>query len=139
MGLLAIVDAIVADVPIPDGTVRDITGADPSPYEAGMLYGWPSVDRFVPDGTGGMDEARFTLRLAVCVDAAEGPGLPRDRDVSEVLDAAVVAIRGWVAGHRASGGLWEWLQLDAANYDDIRGSDYRGVRLDLSGYRELED
>lgn len=137
-GLLAIVDAIVDAVPIGDSMSRDTTGSEPSPYTGGVLYGWPVVDRFVPDGTGGLDEGRYSLRLAYCVPAIEGPGLLRDRTVSEALDAAVVDIRAWVAANRASD-LWEWLQVDAANYDDIRGSDYRGVRLDLSGYRELED
>lgn len=139
MSLLAVVDKIVAEVTAPAGITRDDTGADPSPYAADTLYGWPVVDRFVPTGTGGMDEGRFLMRLAITVAAAEGPGLVRERSASEALDAAVDGVRSWVAAHRSSSGLWESLQVDAANHDDIRGEGYRGVRLDLSGYRLMED
>lgn len=139
MSLLPIVDAIVADVTLPDGITRDDAGAEPSPYVADTLYGWPVVDRFVAIDTGATDEGRFALRLAICVAALEGPGLPRERAVSEALDAAVDDVRSWVAANRASAGLWEWLQVDAANHDDIRGEGYRGVRFDLSGYRLMED
>lgn len=137
-GLLGIVDAVVASVPVATGFSRDTTGAEPSPFQPDTLHGWPGVDTFTPVDTGATDEARFTLSLAYCVAADEGPGLERDREVSEHLDEAVVAIRAWVAAHRAAAGLWEWLAVSTATYDAIRGATYRGVRIDLTGYRQME-
>jgi hypothetical protein len=138
-GLLEVVDAVVAAVPVATGFARDTTGAEPSPFQPDTLHGWPGVDRFTAIDTGGTDQGDFTFSLAYCVAAEEGPGLERGREVSEHLDEAVGAIRSWVAGHRAVAGLWEWLGVTSATYDAIRGHDYRGVRIDLAGYRQMED
>lgn len=138
-GLLEIVDAVVASVPVVTGFTRDTTGAEPSPFQPDTLHGWPGVDRFTAMDTGGTDEGRFTFSLAYCARAEEGPDLPRSREVSEHLDEAVGAIRSWVASHRVAAGLWEWLTVTSATYDAIRGLDYRGVRIDLAGYRQMED
>lgn len=138
-GLLEIVDAVVASVPVAAGFTRDTTGAEPSPFQPNTLHGWPGVDTFTVVDSGGTDQGDFTFSLAYCVAAQEGPDLERDRSVSEHLDEAVGAIRAWVAAHRAAAGLWDWLAVTSATYDAIRGLEYRGVRIDLAGNRLMED
>lgn len=141
MTLLPIVDAIRANVPVPDDTVRDDSGAAPIPYEPGCLYVWGRTDVRTQTGDGSMERSDFNVRLAITVPAFETAEMPRDRSVTEALDRALGAISAWVIGHRAtspSGDLWGLLRIASIDHEAIRGPEYRGALVDLTGWRFIE-
>lgn len=136
MAMLPVVDEISAEVTVGTGITRDGTGAQPSEYQAGRLYVWPGIDRRAVEGDGTVDDSRFTVELAYTVQTDETPDSGRDREVSEALDEAADGIAKWVREHRANE-LWHHLQVDAIDYDSLNGLMYRGVRMTLSGMREV--
>ena len=137
MGMLDVVDTIVAAVTVPTGTTRDGTGARPAEYEPDTLYGWSVSDRRAVEGDGTVDDSRFQVILALTVASAEDADTGRDRTVSETLDDAADVIAEWVREHRANE-LWHHLQVDAIDFDALHGFDYRAVRITLSGMREVQ-
>ena len=136
MAMLPIVDHIRANATVPAGTARDTAAAAPAAYVADTFYAWPGVDRRVVEGDGTVDDSRFTVELALTVAADETPDVGRDRAVSVALDDGADDLAAWVRGNRANE-LWDHLQVDQIVYDELRGLEYRGVRLTLSGFREV--
>lgn len=142
MGMLAVVDRIVADVPVPTGTTRDGAASMPSPFLADTLYGWPLVEARRP--TGDLDRSDFGVRLALIASAPEGPGLLRSREVSELLDDGSDAIAAWVLANRIGPtvgdvSLWGQLRVARIDHDALRLTDARGVLIDLAGWRFIEE
>lgn len=144
MGLLAVVDRIVAQVPVPSGTARDTAAAAPSPFEAGTLYGWATQEIREPTGDATIERGDFAVRLAITVAAAEDPGQPRDRTVSVALEAAAEDIAAWVVANRIGPALddgthlWGHLRVARIEPDAIRGDAYRGHFIDLTGWRFID-
>lgn len=138
MGMLPVVDAIRAAVPGGGGMTRDTTGSRPIEFAPGTLYAWPGTDRRVVEGDGSVDDSRFTVELAYTVPAEEDLDVGRARAVSEALDDAADAIAAWVRDHRArEDALWHHLQVDSIDFDELTGLEHRGVRMTLSGMREV--
>lgn len=138
MGMLPIVDAIRAAVPVGSGMTRDTTGSSPIEFAAGTLYAWPGKDRRDVVGDGSVDDSRFTVELAYTVAADEDLDVGRTRAVSDALDDAADAIAEWVREHRArEDALWHHLQVDSIDFDELKGLEHRGVRMTLSGMREV--
>jgi len=103
-----------------------------------MLYVWPAADRRGVEGDGSVDDSRFTVELAYTLATDETPDTGRDRDISEALDDAADAIAAWVRDHRArEDALWHHLQVDSIDFDELKGLEHRGVRMTLSGMREV--
>ena len=141
MSLLPIVDAIRANVPVPDDTERDDSGATPIPYLPGYLYAWGRNDARAQTGEGSMERSDFALRVAITVPAFETAQVGRDREATVALEAAVSGIAGWVLAHRATspaGDLWGLLRVVLIDYEAIRGPEYRGALLDIAGWRFIE-
>lgn len=136
MTMLPIVDEIAAEVPVGTGITRDGTASRPAEYWPDMLYAWAATDRRDVEGDGSVDDSRFTVELAYTVATDETPDTGRDREVSEALDEAADAIAEWVRDNRANE-LWNHLQVDQINFDELKGLEHRGVRLTLSGMREV--
>lgn len=138
MGMLGVVDAILDALPVGTGVTRDTSGARPPAYQADMLYVWPGVDRRAVEGDGSVDDSRFTVELAYTLASDETPDTGRERAISEALDDAADAIAEWVREHRArEDALWHHLQVDSIDFDELKGLEHRGVRLTLSGMREV--
>lgn len=138
MAMLPIVDAIRATVPVGAATTRDTTGSRPAEYWPDMLYVWPGTDRRVVEGDGTVDDSRFTVEIAYTMATDENPDTGRDRTVSEALDAAADDIAEWVRANRANE-LWHHLQVEQIDHDELKGLEHRGVRMTLSGMREVMD
>lgn len=141
MGMAPIVDAIRDAVPVPSGVTRQDGLREPAIYRSGRLYAWPGVEVRVEEGDGSLDRGDFTLSLAVTIVVPrEGDSGP-DRDSSLTLDDAADDIAEWVRDNRVSGDedprLWEDLQVSRIDYAALHGQDWAGVRLDLSGYRQI--
>ncbi len=138
MGMLGVVDVIRAALPVGTGVTRDTSGARPPEYEADTLYAWPGVDRRAVEGDGSVDDSRFTVELAYTLATDETPDTGRERAISVALDDAADAIAEWVREHRArEDALWHHLQVDSIDFDELKGLEHRGVRLTLSGMREV--
>jgi hypothetical protein len=136
MAMLPIVDEIAAEVPAASGITRDDTAARPAEYWPDMLYVWAGTDRRAVEGDGSVDDSRFTIEIAYTLSTQETPDDGRDRQVSEDLDEAADDIAGWVRDNRANE-LWHHLQVDQIDFDELKGLEYRGVRMTLSGMREV--
>jgi hypothetical protein len=132
-----LVDALVAVVPIPTGAVRDTSCAEPIKYEADRVYGWPMPETFVEESPE-MDRDNFTVAIAVTASSTEDSTQVPDRTVSLALGAAADAITDWVRGNRQDHAhtpqLWDDLQARVM-WPGLRGFGWRGVRVELSGYR----
>lgn len=131
---LSVLDEIMPSL-TPAGSATDDTLARPVEFEPARLYGWPLSERFDPEGTGEMDEDRFTLRLAWCADASvEVASLVRDRATTLAIAAVVEAIHDWVRANR-SGATYEHLQVTAIDWDSLITLEERGIHVDLAGYQ----
>lgn len=140
MSLLPICDAISGNVPVPDGTDRDDSGAAPIPYQPGALYVWARTDVRTPESPE-TERSVFNLRLALTTPAFETGQVPRDRSVTETLEAAMDLIEAWVKQNSTTsptGDLWGQLRIASIDYEAIRGPEYRGVLADLTGWRFIE-
>jgi len=137
MGLLAIVDQLRDELPVPDGVTRDATGHRPARFDAGRLYVWPVSDARKPEGDGSIDKSAFSLGLALTLATDEASEEVRERAISVALDDAGDAIAAWVRDHRADELLWDNLQVDAYDYAALHGLEHRGITMEISGEREV--
>lgn len=130
-------DVVAEVVPLIETTAgaRDESLARPVEYRAGILYGWAVRDELAEEGDGSIDELRFRIRLAWCVDAEqEIAALTRERATTDTLRAYVTGIAAWVRGHR-SGASYEDLQITTVDWEALITNSVRGALLDLAGYK----
>lgn len=129
-----LVDEVRASITIPTGWQRDATCARPDARSSKTLYLWPEREERVPEGTGEMDDGRFTLQLEL-VQAPIGDAAmtSRLREVSTTLGTAVDNLCDWVLTHR-SGTTYEFLSVTDIQYDMTREG-FRGAGVVLQGYR----
>lgn len=127
-------DEVRASITVPTGWQRDATCARPDTRSSKTLYIWPEREQRVPEGTGEMDDGRFTLRLElVYAPVGDAAMTSRLRDVSTSLGTAADNLSDWVLTHR-TGTTYEFLQVDELIYDNTRDG-FRGVGATLRGYR----
>lgn len=131
------VDALVAAVPIPTGMVRNDTKAQPYTYVAGTLYGFPLPEDYVPEGDGGLDRDNFVIALELAIASTDDSAQIASRASSTALEDAAEAITDWVRvnrqDHAHAPSLWDALKARVV-WPGFRGFEYRGVRIELSGY-----
>lgn len=132
--ITALTDEIRAAITIPTGWQRDATCARPDARSSKTLYLWPEREQRVPEGTGEMDDGRFTLRLElVYAPIGDAAMTSRLREVSTQLGTAADDLADWILTNR-SGSTYEFLEVDELVYDNTRDG-FRGVSAVLRGYR----
>lgn len=138
--VLALVDEVVAGVPIPSGATRNDDAAPPIHRQPKTLYGWAVSDTYDLAGTGdgSLDESTVAVRLEYChAPAGEEASWDRDRQVSSDLDTAAGDIVAWFrAGHR-KGTTYESALVTQVLLDTVRTLDFRGFAVELRLTRQL--
>lgn len=133
-GITALVDEVRAAITVPTGWQRDATCARPDGRSSKTLYIWPDREQRVPEGTGEMDDGRFTLQLELCwAPIGDVAMTSRLREVSIGLGTAADDLCDWVLTHR-TGATYEFLEVEQLRYDMTRDG-FRGVGVTLRGYR----
>lgn len=133
----------VAGVLEPDATKRDDARVRPFEFVAGKTYVWPMAEQYTSDQTDGgySDTLKFRLRAAHVIGAeAEEASLTPDRTISQTLQDKARSFRDNVAAARSQPGggtTFEWLAVDAVDYDSLSTTHTRGFQMDLSGYGVL--
>jgi hypothetical protein len=125
----------------PTATNRDDARVRPFQYVPGKLYLWPIGEQYVPIDTGGSDRLNFRLRAAWTVASEqEEASLVSDRSISQAVQVKAGGYHDAVDAARivpGGGSTWDWLQVDAVDYDSLSTTHARGFLMDLSGYMTL--
>lgn len=139
--VLAVVDEVVAGVPIPAGATRNDDAAPPIHRQPKTLYGWSVDDTYSASGTGdgSLDESTVRMRLEYCASpAGEEASDSRDRATSVALDNAAGAVVAYFRhGHR-TGTTYESALVERVTLDTVRTLDFRGFAVELRLTRQLQ-
>lgn len=132
--ITGIVDEVRASITLPTGWQRDATCAAPNARSSKTFYLWPDREQRVTEGTGALDDGRFTLQGELVYAPVDDPAMAsRLREVSTFLGDAADDLAGWVLAHR-TGSTYEFLEVASFRYDMTREG-FRGVAVVLTGYR----
>jgi hypothetical protein len=129
----------VAEALEPDETLRaEVHNHEPQVYDAEVLYLWVRRASYgTEDSNQGSDRHHFELGVAWLTPTAAVGDF--DTDVSELIDDKVMDLVDLVRANRgytdAGSAVWEWLQVDAVDYDRPVTNDARGFEMTLSGWR----
>lgn len=115
------------------GTVVDRAWMRPSEYQPDTLYLYPEGDDQRPyDGEGSV-RMDFRLVADYAVASAEQGG-PRDPAVTETLRQRASAYAERVRRHQRTA-VHDMLRVAGTRWLELVGTDYRGFRMRLEGYR----
>lgn len=135
-----LIDALRSAVPIPSGYSRDDSAGQAIDYIPKTLYAFALPEQLQEDGDGSLDRDNFSIALELVVPSVEVDSEVVDRSTSIALADGVEAITDWVRDNRSdrtgSPSKWDDLQARVA-WPGFRGMDFRGVQIQLSGYRYL--
>ena len=134
MNVLSICDELAALIE-PDPTLRDDARVQPSAYEPDMLYLWPRVVDFVPEGDGSLDQQEFDIRVAWAADR-KGEGDP-DRSVTDEIVERAEALAAVIRQNR-TGATYEAVRV-GFDFEALNAFDVRGFLAVVRGYQLRTD
>jgi hypothetical protein len=126
----------VAQLLEPDPLLRDDGRAEPTVFEADLLYVWAPSETFEPIGQE-CEQRDFLLRAAWVIETDDTE--LRSRETSDAIATKSEAYRAAVASQRALTPWYEGLHVEGVDHETLSAIDARGFLMDLTGYRIEDD